>query len=243
MLDNLYLNGYIYHMVHIRNLASILQRRAFLSRDKVRAEGIKYYSIAEEEVQGLRDRVFIWDWPERRWRPLHSYVPFYFAKLTPMLYRRKEIQHDIVFLEAGRSLLKNSGTVFTDGNVTNQQLAKYRTEKVCIVPATVQKPLCRRKYSSGVPLGGNTSRSNVYADPVFLKDLRWDIIENSWEGDPEKRRVKHAEVLVPDIVPLSRVEGIATLTQEKANAVNMLIKRCGLEGRIPGAVSRPDLYF
>lgn len=243
MSDDIYLDGYVYHMVHINNLESILRKHALLSRDQVRSASIEYYSIAEEAVQDLRDRVYIWSFLERQWRSVHSYVPFYFAKHTPMLFTHKNIQHDIIFFELDRSILKIPGAVFTDGNVANQQLAKSSLEKVYIVPATAKNPLCRRQYSSGTPCGTNSNRSNVYADLKFLRNLNWVVINDRWFDDPEKKRIKHAEVLVPDTIPLGKIEGISALTQEKANAVNMLIKRCGLERRIPGATHKPDLYF
>jgi len=230
-------------MVRFSNLGSILQRRALLSKEKVQSEGIEYDSIAEESVQDLRDRVYIWSFLEKQWRSIHSYVPFYFAKLTPMLYRRKDIQHDIIFFDVSRSILKEPGVVFTDGNAANQQLAKYSAEKVFIEPTTSHWPLCRRRYIPDGPWGTNSSCSDIYADLEFLENLNWPVINDHWFNDPEKKRVKHAEVLVPDIVSLGKVEGISTMTQEQAYNVNTLIKQYGLEGRISRAVSRSDLYF
>ena len=56
-----YLDGCIYHMVHFENLPGIFQRRALLSREKILQENISYRSIAYEEIQNLRDRIFVWD--------------------------------------------------------------------------------------------------------------------------------------------------------------------------------------
>lgn len=244
MPNDFYLDGYVYHMTHFDNIKSILHRYALLSKERGKLEKITYHSIAEESVQDLRDRIYIWDFPAKKWRSVHSYVPFYFAKLTPMLFKRVEMQRDILFFGIHRSILKSPGVVFTDGNVANQQLAKFGTERVYIVPATSRNPLCRRGYSPRGPLGANSNCSNVYADLDFLARLNWDVINDRWFNDgDDKPRIKHSEVLVPDIVPLSKVEGISTLTQERANAVNELIKQCGLAGCIPKAVSQPDLYF
>lgn len=244
MTDNIISNKHVYHMVHLSNLESILHQRAFLSRDKVQAADIKYNSIAEDSVQRLRNRVYIWNFLERQWRPIHSYVPFYFAKLTPMLFRRKDIQHNLIFFEVGRSILKDSGVVFSDGNVTNQQLAQAGMQRVFIVPATAKNPFCKRWYSSGNPSGTNSSCSDVYADPMFLQNLNWTVINDRWfNNDLEKRRIKHAEVLVPDIVPLSKIEGISAWSQEKANEVNALIRQHRLERQLPKAIWKPDFYF
>ena len=242
-----YLDGYIYHMVHFDNLRSILQRRALLSKEKVLQEKIPYLSIAYEEVQTLRDRIFIRDSSEKRYRPLHSYVPFYFATRTPMLHvlYKNGIQDEIIIFEASRSLLKDQGVVFTNGNASNQQLAKYGKERVIITPATVLDSLCRRRYLPDSPHGTNQSCSNFYADVSFLEHLDWDGINNRRYIDPleEYIRIRHAEVLVPDLLPLGRVEGIVVRTRDMAQAVDALLEECGLIGRIPSAVRKPQLFF
>ncbi len=240
-----YLDGSIYHMVHIDNLANIFRRRALLSKLKVIDEDINYRSIAFEDVQSLRDRVYVRTNSERRNRPLHSYVPFYFATLTPMLYVQymNDIQDKIIFFEVSRTILKDPGVLFTDGNASNQQLAKYSSEKVLITPATSSNPSCNRKYTTGIPYGTNANCSNFYSDPQFLVDLNWDIINNRWFNEDEKKRIKHAEVLVPDVVPLGRVQGIYVSVQVMVQAVNAKIEECGLTGRIPTAKLRSELYF
>ncbi|HEY3991981.1 MAG TPA: DarT ssDNA thymidine ADP-ribosyltransferase family protein [Ktedonobacteraceae bacterium] len=134
--------------------------------------------------------------------------------------------------------------MFTDGNVTIQQLAKYGTERVGIRPATANQPACNRQYSSGNPQGTNDNCSDIYSGSDLLRNLDWNGIANQyWGGDQEKIRIKHSEVLAPDMVPLAKIEGISTLTQEKANEVNALIKQYGLDGRIPGAIRKAELYF
>ena len=67
-------------MVHFDNLRSIFQRRAILSKESVVQELTAYQSIAYEEVQSLRDRIFVWDFSKRTFRGLHSYVPFYLRR-------------------------------------------------------------------------------------------------------------------------------------------------------------------
>jgi len=240
-----YLDGYIYHMVHLENLRSIFQRRAILSKGKVLQEKIAYHSIAYEEVQTLRDRIFVRIPFEARYRPLHSYVPFYFATRTPMLHvqYRKGVQNEIVIFEVTRSLLINQGVLFTDGNASNQQLAKYGRENVIITPATALTDSCHRRYLPDGPYGTNQICSNFYADVAFLELLNWYVINDRRFDDDEKRRIKHAEVLVPDLLPLGRLEGIVVKTRDMVQPVNALIDECGLTGRLPSAVCKPGLYF
>lgn len=78
---------------------------------------------------------------------------------------------------------------------------------------------------------------------MFLKNLNWTVINDRWFNDLEKSRIKHAEVLIPDIVPLSKIEGISAWSQEKAKEVNALIRQYRLEKHVPKAVWKPDLYF
>jgi ssDNA thymidine ADP-ribosyltransferase, DarT len=240
-----YLDGSIYHMAHFENLKDIFQRRAILSKEKVLASSIRHRSIAFEDVQSLRDRVYVWDISEQRIRPLHSYVPFYFGTLTPMLYvqYKNGIQDEIIFFEVSRSIIRDNGVLFTDGNASNQQLARNSSEQVLISPATSSIPFCYREYSTEVPYGTNPNCSNFYSDPIFLERLNWNTINDHWFIEGEKKRIKHAEVLVPDIVPLGRVQGIYARTQEMARTVNALIKACGLTGRIPTVIAKPELYF
>jgi hypothetical protein len=241
-----YLDGYIYHMVHFDNLRNIFQRRAILSKQKVFQEKIHYHSIANDEVQGFRDRIYIWDFSRQKFRSLHSYVPFYFATRPPMLHNKytEGVQDKIVIFGFDRSILTKQGVLFTNGNASNQQLSKFRDEKVRIIPATIRKE-CLRKYYPGGPYGTNTNRTDIYSDLSFLDRLDWDCINNKYRIDPleEHIRVRHAEVLVPDILPLGQVRDMFVRTRDMVHAVNVLIEESGLTGRIPDSLRRISLYF
>ena len=242
-----YLNGSIYHMVHVDNLRNIFQRRALLSKEKVLQEQIRYHSIANDGVQGFRDRIYIWDFSKQKYRSLHSYVPFYFARRPPMLHNKytEGVQDKIIIFEISRFILKDQGVLFTNGNASNQQLSQSRGERVGITPASVSGGECLRRYHPGGPYGTNASRSDFYSDVTFLDRLDWGIINDQYtmENKKERTRIKHAEVLVPDLVPLGRVKGICVRTQDMVLAVNALIDECGLTGRISSAICKPGLYF
>lgn len=244
------LDGYIYHMVHFDNLRSIFKRRALLSKEKVLQEKIHYHSIANDEVQGFRDRIYIWDFSKRKFRSLHSYIPFYFATRTPMLHNKytEGVQDNIVIFEVSRSVLKEEGVLFTDGNASKQRLSdpeKHIREIVRIIPATISNTSCRRMYHPNGPYGTSLSRSDFYSDVAFLDHLDWDGINNKRHIEPleEYIRVRHAEVLVPDLLPLGRVTGIVVKTREMVQAVNALLEEGGLAGRIPSALRKPWLFF
>jgi ssDNA thymidine ADP-ribosyltransferase, DarT len=240
-----YLSGSVFHMVHFDNLQSIFQRRALLSKERVTQELIQYQSIAFDRVQNLRGRIFIRDYSNKTFRSLHSYVPFYFATHTPMLFVQynKGIQNEIVFFEISRSILKNLGVLFTDGNATNQQLSVNKGEIVNIFPVTISQKTCLRSYRPDGPHGSNTDISSFYADITFLEELDWNAINGKSYVWGERKRMRQAELLVPDGLPLGRIRGISVNTQSMAQTVNILIAKCGLKGRIPSAICKPNLYI
>ncbi|MFN8969687.1 MAG: DUF4433 domain-containing protein, partial [Pseudanabaena sp.] len=102
---------FLYHMTHISNLASII-RYGLLSHNVAHKLNLIQSDISDSDVQniraGLKDKIYN--------RSLHEYVPLYFSPRNPMLYRRKEIQEDIVILGLDPNLLFESKIVISDGN-------------------------------------------------------------------------------------------------------------------------------
>jgi ssDNA thymidine ADP-ribosyltransferase DarT-like protein len=90
MTNEDYLDGSMYHISHFENLRSILNSGALLSQKELESRKIKWHSIANREVQDLRRRIYVWDLFEKQFRPLHSYVPFYFTTHTPMFLNQRE---------------------------------------------------------------------------------------------------------------------------------------------------------
>jgi hypothetical protein len=233
-------------MVSIKNLRNILTYQAIISKKLLGQKNISFVSIANNDVQGLRSRIFIFDAYKNRYKPLHEYVPFYFATHTPMLYVQytNRIQEEIVIIEVRRSILTAPRVIFTDGNASMQQLSKFGTEQVFIRPATKLNSSCYREYKpQNIPLGGNSNRSDFYSDISFLKQLDWNIINGRDFREPERKRIKQAEVLVPDRVPLENMEGISVSTMSMAERVNTLIKEYNLTHHLPQATYNPALFF
>jgi hypothetical protein len=117
-------------------------------------------------------------------------------------------------------------------------------EKVYITPAASLRDPCRRGYNPpGGPCGTNTNRSDFYCDVACLECLKWDIINDRWFNDDEKKRIKHAEALIPDILSIQKIQRIAVNNQKLMQNVNTLIDQCRLGGRIPYATFEPHLFF
>lgn len=98
-------------MTAISNLRSILER-GLLSHNEAYKLKLPVTDISDQDVQDLRSikRDSIYN------RPLHDYVCLYFSPRNPMLYVRRDMQEDIVFLGINPHLLLEPNTIFSDGN-------------------------------------------------------------------------------------------------------------------------------
>lgn len=101
---------YLYHMTHKNNLQNILQN-GLLSHNQARNSRLTQVDIADNQVNDRRLR----NEPIYQ-KSIHDYVPLYFNPKNPMLYRRGNIQNEIIILAIDSNLLYQSNTVFTNGN-------------------------------------------------------------------------------------------------------------------------------
>ena len=111
-LQEQYRINYLYYLVHVDNMLSI-HRRGLLSHNVAHGRGFVTTDIADQDVVGRRAVKEVFG------KPLHDYVPTYFTPKNPMLFRRREIQDDIVILCLDRDLLLQDGTIFSDGNAAS----------------------------------------------------------------------------------------------------------------------------
>ncbi|HKJ33293.1 MAG TPA: DarT ssDNA thymidine ADP-ribosyltransferase family protein, partial [Balneolales bacterium] len=75
---------YLYHMTHLANLNGILEK-GLLSHNKAHKKGLLAQDISDSTVNNRRVKI-------------HNYVPLYFNPKNPMLYRRRNIQDELVIL-------------------------------------------------------------------------------------------------------------------------------------------------
>ena len=156
----------IYHMSHIDNVASIL-KYGLLSHDISYNNRLTKRDISDSSVNSRRmKREPIYG------QSIHSYVPFYFNPKNAMLYRRRDIQENIVLFAFDRELIAEAGVLFTDGNAAS-----------------------------------NATRFFCHLED--LSQLAWGCLHaNSWNSYPDGKRVRMAEVLVPNKVSTRRVQKI-----------------------------------
>lgn len=105
---------FIYHMTHKSNLQNILQN-GLLSHNSAHSQNFTKTDISDIDVNSRRGKV-------------HDFVPFYFNPKNPMLYKRKNIQTDIIILCIDRIILK-SDFKFTDGNAASNSTKFYSEVK------------------------------------------------------------------------------------------------------------------
>lgn len=110
---------YLYHMTHKDNLQNILQN-GLKSHNEARTNGLTRVDIADNQVNDRRSkREPIYN------RSIHDYVPLYFNPKNPMLFRRRDIQNDIVILAINRNILYQENIIFTDGNAATNATSFY----------------------------------------------------------------------------------------------------------------------
>ena len=140
-------------------------------------------------------------------RPIHDYAPLYFNPHNPMLYVRKDQQESIVIIEFSPTVFLKDGVIFSDGNAAVHTTATY------------------------------SCKTTFYSDLNDLSKLNWDCIHNDyWNDYADGKRIKCAEVLVPDVIERQYIKRIHYL---KVNLQLKLAARlCGIE-----IVYSPEMYF
>lgn len=96
---------YLYHITHLNNLERIFQF-GLLSHNKAHKNELIAKDISDRTVNNRRVKI-------------HNYVPLYFNPKNPMLYRRRDIQDELVILCVNREILFSDKIVITDGNAAS----------------------------------------------------------------------------------------------------------------------------
>ena len=111
--------SFLYHMTHKSNLSSIL-KYGLLSHNDAHNRNLTTIDISENTVNDRRRRIEpIFN------KSIHEYAPLYFNPKNPMLFKRKNIQNDIVILAYEANLLLKENTIFTDGNAASDSTNFY----------------------------------------------------------------------------------------------------------------------
>jgi hypothetical protein len=175
----------IYHITHINNLPSILNSGGLIANSRLRRERINYVDIAHESIQDRRARTRV---PCGAGGVLHDYVPFYFARRSPMLF------------------------TIHKGNVEGYNQGQ---ESVIYLVSTAEAIKAMAKafaFTDGHGIIGYTQFSD---DLENLDIVDWDIMEakywNNTADDNDRRRRRQAEFLVHRFCPWTLITEIGVI--------------------------------
>jgi len=113
---------YIYHMTHIKNLPSILEK-GLLSHNQAHKQ-CTLIDISNQAVNAKRANKC----PVGN-ISLHNYVPCYFAAKNPMSSVLREQVNEMVILKINPEILYLKGMIFSDGNAASCQTKFYKKLK------------------------------------------------------------------------------------------------------------------
>lgn len=110
-----------YHLTHISNLKSILEK-GILAKNEL--DQNEYVDISDQNIQRVRNKKKILDQEDKT---LHDFVPLFWSPNPPMLYAIKdEYPQDILYLQIRPEVIALPYIVFTDGNARSLKTMQYR---------------------------------------------------------------------------------------------------------------------
>ncbi|MBM2814467.1 MAG: hypothetical protein HW421_1229 [Ignavibacteria bacterium] len=117
-------NYYIHnfqHLLHKNNVENIL-RYGILSHNEAYKRGLIKQDISMKEIQDRREFKYIKDTNIK----LHDCASLYFQVKNPMLFKRKDIQDDLVVLFVNPEVIYQPNVYFTDGNAGADKTRFYK---------------------------------------------------------------------------------------------------------------------
>lgn len=204
----------IYHITHLRNLATILDHGClWCDRERIGQE-LGSVGIAYQHIKDRRARKRV---PVGRGGTLADYVPFYFAPRSPMLYA------------IYRGLVPGY-----DGGQSSVVHLVTSTEAVAAEPLPFV-------FTNG---HADMAFSRFYDDLRDLDQVDWAIMsERYWNDTPEdgdRKRRRQAEFLVHTSLPWRLVEEIGVMSKKVADEVSAALEGAGHR---PPVVVRSGWYY
>jgi ssDNA thymidine ADP-ribosyltransferase, DarT len=190
-------NLWVFRIIHYQNLEYILQHGVYYRNNP--NFPANYVNIGNPEIINSRDTKPVTCFPGTM---VNDYVPFYFAIRTPMLYNIYTSygvvgheQHEIIYLccNVGQIIGSNLQWCFTNGNAAIIGITRF------------------------------------YNDTAELDNLDWhsirttDFRDDNADGDPDRKRKKHAEFLVRNHVPIEFIQSVVVYNQERHDYVAALV--------------------
>jgi hypothetical protein len=125
----------LHYITPLANSRSIIERGIFSCQ---KAGRIPHESVAMDEIQERRKKVVV-----PGGKPLHQYVNLYFDARNPMMYKRKDLHHELSVIRLSKNVLNLPKVVIADRNASS--------DYVLFTPApdglrTISKSLVYAKY-------------------------------------------------------------------------------------------------
>ena len=217
MPNNVQHPEYIYRIVHINNVNYLLGEG--MCSPQHRKAAMNYTQIGDPALIRVRSRKEV---PIAPGGMMSEYVPFYFGGKMPMLWSMLHV-HEILFK---RYQEKESG--WPQRFDARGTFLRHQSELV-IIACKFQKvlELCPEWcFTDG---HATSPRTHFYNDLADLARLNWYLIDNphrsrDWEAD----RVRQAEFLVRDEVPVACIDHLVIRYEEQQAGLEKLIKVKGL---------------
>lgn len=187
----------LYHITHIRNLETIIDRSGILCDAGMSSEGLVHVGIAHKHIKERRARKRV---PLSPGGTLADYVPFYFAPSSPMLY----------------AIYKSFVEGYTEGQSAVLHL-------VTSVDSIIAKGL-PFVFTNG---HAEMMISDFYDNIADLKQIDWEIMKatywNDTDQDNDRSRRRQAEFLVHQFFPWNLIEEIGVISEGMAERANEIL--------------------
>jgi hypothetical protein len=195
MIPNEFKGRFVYHFTSINNLESIISDGLLSTNLKIK-NGVSHENIANNEIQERRKTMNVTCGPKG---VVHDYVPFYFAKRTPMLLnivKTKNIdQIDIVFLAIPIEKILKSNVIFSNASANT-----------VVPPSFYDNPKDLKNLDWGI-----------------IDSWKWSY------HDDDERHQKMAELLIHGQLESSDISHIVVWNKNYSNHVKGVLKDCGVE--------------
>ncbi len=204
----------LYHITHMRNLASIAAAGGLRAHNVLHQEQTEYTSIAHQTIQDRRATTQV---PCGPGGTLHDYVPFYFAERSPMLY----------------TLYRGN----VEGHAGGQEPIIHLVTSVEAVQAAGR----RFVFTDGHAIMAFTA---FHTDLAQLDIIDWEVMQAQYWADtaedPDRKRRRQAEFLIYETCPWSLIQEIGVISRPVQAQVEHALR--GVAHRPPVTIHR-DWYY
>lgn len=178
-------NPKIYHITHLRNLASIVERDALLADRLIVQRGGPAASVGMSKIKARRLAAL-----EVKCHPgdkVGDYVPFYFCPRSIMLYTLHRQNHPELTYRGGQEPM-----VHLEADLSS-------------VIAWAERSGRRWAFSTS---NAAAYYARFFSDASALDRIDWDAVQNTDFRSPAVKEAKQAELLLHEAFPWELIDGI-----------------------------------